>query len=123
MGKIVLSKDDLKLLLDCIELTLDYYQYNAFVKRFKTSGLIEFENHIRAMRDFSIVLRRYDLKLLIDCLELTLDYFNYNPLVRRFKTAGLIEYNERIKVIRDYINDLFSNCKRNNYTFRIEIEK
>ena len=51
MKKIVLHRYDLKLLLDCIELTLDYYRYNAFVRRFKNTDLIETENRIRYLRD------------------------------------------------------------------------
>lgn len=51
MKKIVLHRYDLKLLLDCIELTLDYYRYNAFVRRFKNTDLIETEDKIRYLRD------------------------------------------------------------------------
>ena len=35
MKKIVLHRYDLQLLLDCVELALDYYHYNAFVRRFR----------------------------------------------------------------------------------------
>ena len=35
MKKIILHRYDLKLLLDCVDLALHYYRYNAFVRRFR----------------------------------------------------------------------------------------